>query len=144
MGFAPEDAHRLTDEFMTQVAKEYMEAMGIKNTPYVIVRHTDADHPHCHLMFSRVDYDGKIIKPVTNWHRNKRVCFDITERHGLTIAEDSLSLDTSKLRGAEKSRIEIPADWSRSFERQVHHRLADISEKDERAGRECKMPLEGS
>lgn len=107
LGFAPEDAHRLTDEFMTQVAKEYMEAMGIKNTPYVIVRHSDADHPHCHLMFSRVDYDGKIIKPVTNWHRNKRVCFDITERHGLTIAEDSLSLDTSKLRGAEKSRIEI-------------------------------------
>lgn len=107
LGFAPEDAHRLTDEFMVQVAKEYMEAMGIKNTPYVIVRHTDADHPHCHLMFSRVDYDGKIIKPVTNWHRNKGVCFDITERHGLTIAEDSLSLDTSKLRGAEKSRIEI-------------------------------------
>ncbi len=107
LGFAPEDAHRLTDEFMVQVAKEYMEAMGIKNTPYVIVRHTDADHLHCHLMFSRVDYDGKIIKPVTNWHRNKRVCFDITERHGLTIAEDSLSLDTSKLRGAEKSRIEI-------------------------------------
>lgn len=107
LGFAPEDAHRLTDEFMTQVAKEYMEAMGIKNTPYVIVRHSDADHPHCHLMFSRVDYDGKIIKPVTNWHRNKRVCFDITERHGLTIAEDSLSLGTSKLRGAEKSRIEI-------------------------------------
>ena len=92
---------------MTQIAKEYMDAMGIKNTPYVIVRHTDADHPHCHLMFSRVDYDGKIIKPVTNWHRNKRVCRDITERHGLTIAEDSLSLDTSKLRGAEKSRIEI-------------------------------------
>ena len=58
-------------------------------------------------MFSRVDYDGKIIKPVTNWHRNKRVCRDITEHHNLTIAEDSLSLDTSKLRGAEKSRIEI-------------------------------------
>lgn len=58
-------------------------------------------------MFSRVDYDGKIIKPVTNWHRNKRVCFGITERHGLTIAEDSLSLDTSKLRRAEKCRIEI-------------------------------------
>lgn len=107
LGFAPEDAHRLTDEFITQIAKEYMEAMGIKNTPFVIVRHTDADHPHCHLMFSRVDYDGKIIKPVTNWHRNKGVCFDITERHGLTIAEDSLLLDTSKLRGAEKSRIEI-------------------------------------
>ena len=107
LGFAPEDAARLTDEFMTQIAHEYMEGMGIENTPFVIVRHTDADHPHCHLMFSRVDYDGKIIRPVSNWHRNRHVCLDITERHGLTMAEDSLSIDTSKLRGSEKSRIEI-------------------------------------
>lgn len=107
LGFAPEDAHRFTDEFMTQIAHEYMEAMGIRNTPYIIVRHTDTDHPHCHLMFSKVDYDGKIIRPVSNWYRNKRVCRAITERHGLTIAEDSLSLDTSKLRDAEKSRVEI-------------------------------------
>lgn len=107
LAFAPEDADRLNDEFMTQIAHEYMDAMGIRNTPYVIVRHSDTDHPHCHLMFSKVDYDGKIIRPVSNWHRNKRVCRDITERHGLTIAEDSLSIDTSRLRDAEKDRIEI-------------------------------------
>jgi len=69
LGFAPEDAHRLTDEFMTQVAKEYMEAMGIKNTPYVIVRHTDADHPHCHLMFSRVDYE--IYQCLWRWAKRR-------------------------------------------------------------------------
>ena len=38
-----------------------MEEMGITDTPYIIVRHTDKPHPHCHIMFSRVDYDGKII-----------------------------------------------------------------------------------
>lgn len=107
LGFSPKDADRLTDEFMTRIAHEYMEGMGIRNTPYIIVRHTDTDHPHCHLMFSKVDNEGKIIRPISNWYRNKRVCRAITERHGLTIAEDSLSLDTLKLRDAEKSRIEI-------------------------------------
>jgi len=107
LGFSPEDSDRLTDEFITQLAHEYMAAMCIMDTPYVIVRHTDADHPHCHLMFSRVDYNGKIVKSATNWHRNRHVCLDITQRHNLTMAEDSLSIDTSKLRSAEKSRIEI-------------------------------------
>lgn len=107
LGFAPEDSDRLTDEFMLQLANEYMERVGIRNTPYIIVRHTDKDHPHCHIMLSAVDYDGKIIRDFNNFYKNGHVCLDLTEKHNLTIAKDSLSLDTYKLRGAEKSRVEI-------------------------------------
>ena len=84
-----------------------MEKMDITDTPYIIVRHTDKEHPHCHIMFSRVNYNGKIIKPVTNLYRNKAVCADITKQHNLTMGTDSLNLDTSKLRGSERSRVEI-------------------------------------
>ena len=58
-------------------------------------------------MFSRVDYNGKIIKWVTNFHRNRAVCADINERHNLTLWNDSLNLDPEKLRGSEGSRVEI-------------------------------------
>lgn len=34
MSFAPEDSHRMTNDFMLQLAKEYMQEMGIKNTLY--------------------------------------------------------------------------------------------------------------
>lgn len=84
-----------------------MEKMGITDTPYIIVRHTDKPHPHCHIMFSRVDYDGKIIKSATNRYRNKAVCLDLTLRHNLTMGTDSLSLDPEKLRGSERSKVEI-------------------------------------
>ena len=107
LGFAPNDSNRMTDDFMLRIAHEYMEKMGITDTPYIIVRHTDKEHPHCHIMFSRVNYNGKIIKPVTNLYRNKAVCADITKRHNLTMGTDSLNLDTSKLRGSERSRVEI-------------------------------------
>ena len=107
LGFSPEDAPRMTDDFMLRIAHEYMEKMGIVDTPYVIVRHSDKEHPHCHIMFSRVDYNGKIIKPVTNFHRNRAVCADITKRHNLTMGNDSLNLDPEKLRGSERSRVEI-------------------------------------
>lgn len=107
LGFSPKDSDRLTDDYMLKIAEEYMEKMGITNTPYIIVRHTDKPHPHCHIMFSRVDYEGKIIKSATNRYRNKAVCLDITRRHNLTMGTDSLSLDPEKLRGSERSKVEI-------------------------------------
>lgn len=107
LGFSPKDSERMTDDFMLKIAHDYMARMGITDTPYIIVRHTDKEHPHCHIMFSRVDYNGKIIKPVTNLYRNRAVCTDITKRYNLTMGKDSLDLDTSKLRGAERSRVEI-------------------------------------
>lgn len=107
LGFSPKDSNRLTDDYMLKIAEEYMRKMGITNTPYIIVRHTDKPHPHCHIMFSRVDYDGKIIKSATNRYRNKAVCLDMTQRHNLTMGTDSLSLDPEKLRGSERSKVEI-------------------------------------
>lgn len=107
LGFSPKDSDRLTDDYMLKIAEEYMEKMGITDTPYIIVRHTDKPHPHCHIMFSRVDYDGKIIKSATNRYRNKAVCLDLTRRHNLTMETDSLSLDPEKLRGSERSKVEI-------------------------------------
>lgn len=65
-----------------------MEKMGITNTPYIIVRHTDKP-----IMFNRVDYNGKIIKSATNRYRNRAVCPDMTQRHNLTMGTDSLSLE---------------------------------------------------
>ena len=43
LSFSPEDAPKLTDERMTQIAREYMQKMGITDTQYLLVRHLD--HP---------------------------------------------------------------------------------------------------
>ena len=78
ISFKPEDKPRLTNEFMVQIAKEYMEKMGIKDTQYVIVRHHNTPNPHCHLIFNRVDNNGKRISD-SNWlKRNVRVCKELS------------------------------------------------------------------
>ena len=60
ISFKPGDKPRLTNEFMVQVAKEYMEKMGIKDTQYVIVRHHCTNqiqkrhsHPTRHILHPR-------------------------------------------------------------------------------------------
>ena len=55
ISFKPEDRPRLTNEFMAQLVREYMDKMGICDTQYVVVRHHNTPNPHCHLIFNRVD-----------------------------------------------------------------------------------------
>lgn len=45
-----EDAPRLNNAVMVQIAREYMERMSIKETLYIIGRHFDKKHPHVHIL----------------------------------------------------------------------------------------------
>lgn len=110
ISFKPEDKPRLTDEFMAQVAKEYMEKMGIKDTQYVIVRHHNTPNPHCHLIFNRVDNNGKRISD-SNWlKRNVRVCKELKQKYGLTFGEGKSQTRTERLRPNERTRYEMAFD----------------------------------
>ena len=35
--------------------------MKITDTQYIIVRHQDREHPHVHIVFNRIDNNGKSI-----------------------------------------------------------------------------------
>lgn len=110
ISFKPEDKPRLTDEFMAQLAKEYMEKMGIKETQYVIVRHHNTPNPHCHLIFNRVDNNGKRISD-SNWlKRNVRVCKELKQKYGLTFGEGKSQTRTERLRPNERTRYEMASD----------------------------------
>ena len=110
ISFKPEDKSRLINEFMVQIAKEYMEKMGIKDTQYVIVRHHNTPNPHCHLIFNRVDNNGKRISD-SNWlKRNVRVCKELKQKYGLTFGEGKSQTRTERLCPNERTRYELAND----------------------------------
>lgn len=115
LDFHPGDAPKMTDELMTEVAQDYMRQMGLTNTPYIVVRHYDKAHPHCHIVFSRVDYDGKILTQTTNFKKNERVCKALNLKHRLTQGKSKLNTDVSKLRGKEKVRYQLVHDIARVY-----------------------------
>lgn len=59
VSFDKADLPRLTDDFMVQLAKEYMERMDIRDTQYLIVRHLETGSPHFHIVYNRVNLHGK-------------------------------------------------------------------------------------
>ncbi len=107
LSFSPEDAPRMTDQFMERLAKEYMKAMGIENTQYIIVRHNNTAHPHCHIVFNRVDNDSKTISDRNDRYRNEKVCKQLKDKYNLTYGVDKDKVNIQKLTGAEQTKYEI-------------------------------------
>ena len=87
LSFSPEDAPKLTDERMTQIAREYMQKMGITDTQYLLVRHLDQPHPHCHLVYNRVGDHGQTISDRNIKLRNAKVCRELTEHPRFRVGD---------------------------------------------------------
>lgn len=107
LSFSPEDAPRMTDTLMTQIAKEYMQRMGIVNTQFLLVRHLDQPHPHCHLVYNRVGDHGQTISDRNIKLRNAKVCRELTERFGLHLAPGKEAVRRERLREPDRTRYEI-------------------------------------
>lgn len=107
LSFSPKDAPRMTDALMTQIAKEYMQKMGITDTQYLLVRHLDQPHPHCHLVYNRVGNNGQTISDRNIKIRNAKVCRELTEKYGLYLASGKDDVRRERLREPDKTKYEI-------------------------------------
>lgn len=107
LSFKPEDAPRLSDEFMAKIALEYMDLMGIKNTQFILGRHHNTDNPHCHLVYNRINYDGKVISSQNDFKRNEIATKKLKDKYRLTYAEDKSKTNVKKLHDPERVKYEI-------------------------------------
>ena len=107
LSFKPEDKPRLTDDFMAKIALEYMQMMGIKDTQFIIVRHHNTHNPHCHIVYNRINNEGKLISDRNDYRRNEQVTKALKSRYGLTYGTDKSKTNTRKLRNAERAKYEI-------------------------------------
>ena len=107
LSFKPEDKPRLTDEFMAKIAIEYMQMMGITDTQFIIIRHHNTDNPHCHIVYNRINNEGKLISDRNDYRRNEQVTKALKSKYGLTYGTDKSKTNTRKLRNAERAKYEI-------------------------------------
>lgn len=86
VSFDKADLPHLTDDFMVQLAKEYMERMGIRDTQYLIVRHLETGSPHFHIVYNRVNLHGKAIDESNNFDKSHKATKAIKLKYGLTFS----------------------------------------------------------
>ena len=56
LNFDPSD--KLSNEQMKKIARFYMKELGFEWQPYLVYRHNDAGHPHCHIVTTHVLPNG--------------------------------------------------------------------------------------
>ena len=82
-----------TDKMMTEIARKYLEQLGIVNTQYAISKHTDKAHLHLHIVANMVNYDGKSIRDSFIGLKGKKIAQRLTQEYKLIPAlEKNLKL----------------------------------------------------
>lgn len=79
----PHPDEKLSNETLTQIAKEYMEALGYGKQPYIVFKHSDIAREHIHIVSLRVDGVGKKINDRFEKRRSKQITDALERKFGL-------------------------------------------------------------
>lgn len=107
LSFHKDDAPKLTDDLMRELAAAYMKRMGITDTQYIVARHSDTEHPHLHIVYNRVRYNGLLVKSHNERIRNVKVCKELKQQYGLTFSQGKENVNVEKLHTPDRIKCEI-------------------------------------
>lgn len=107
LSWSVNDATKLNDELMVTLAKEYLHKMKIRDTQYLVVKHNDREHPHIHIVYNRVDNNGKTIADNFQKQRNVHVAKELTLKNGFYFSSGKDQVKRQALKGADKVKYEL-------------------------------------
>lgn len=138
LSWSANDRAKLDSDRMLKDAKEYLDKMNIRNTQLLVVEHLDRNHPHLHIIYNRVNNDGKSIANNNLWKRNIQVTQAITKSNGYYFAAGKENINRGRLIGKDKVKLEIfdavksaikTADSWESLRNQLKYRGIDVQYK---------------
>ena len=94
----PHPDEKLSDETLTQIAKEYMEELGYGKQPYIVFKHNDIAREHIHIVSLRVDSRGRKINDKFEKRRSKKITDTLERKYNL--------IPSSKV--SNKEEVETP------------------------------------
>ncbi|HEY4061012.1 MAG TPA: relaxase/mobilization nuclease domain-containing protein [Puia sp.] len=126
LNFDPLD--KLSNDQMKKIAQLYMKEIGFGRQPYIVYRHYDAGHPHCHIVTTHVCSNGDPIK-LYNIGRNQseKARLRIEAEFGLVTTEmkQQLRLQEQKIDGVQRIKYG-EGSLSRSISRVLEYVTKDF------------------
>lgn len=107
LSWSVNDTAKLNDQIMVDLAKEYLSKMKIRDTQYLVVKHNDREHPHIHIIYNRVNNNGKTISDNFQKQRNVQVAKELTLKHGFYFGTGKDLVKRPQLKGSDKVKYEL-------------------------------------
>lgn len=79
----PHPDERLSDETLVMLAREYMQALGYGEQPFIVFKHHDIEREHIHIVALRVNAQGEKINDRFEKRRSKRITDALERKYGL-------------------------------------------------------------
>lgn len=92
---------RMTDNQWIEAAYAWLSGMGFTNNQYVISRHTDAAHPHIHILVNRVSLGGKVVSDAHDYRRQESIMREMERRFALRQVAPSRKTGRAALKKGE-------------------------------------------
>ena len=125
----PHPDEKLSDETLTQIAKEYMEALGYGKQPYIVFKHSDIAREHIHIVSLRVDSKGRKINDKFEKRRSKQITDALERKFGLIPSSkvtDKAMKETPKIDTTQRNIKEQVASILRMV--MEHYRFCSLGE----------------
>ena len=92
----PEDV--LTDQQLSDIAREYMRKLGYGDQPYLVYKHEDIDRHHIHIVGLRVDENGRPLNDKFEHRRSKQITRELEQKYNLHPAEKKARTERPELK----------------------------------------------
>ena len=125
----PHPDEKLSDETLTQIAKEYMEVLGYGKQPYIVFKHSDIAREHIHIVSLRVNGEGKKINDKFEKRRSKKITDTLEKKYNLIPSSkiaDKVMNETPKIDTTRGNIKEQVASVVRTILR--HYRFCSLGE----------------
>jgi len=101
---------KLTNSKMLGIAQQWIKGMGLDQTQYVILRHTDTEHHHVHIIANRINDEGITISDSNNWKRSESLCGELIKSFQLSplpLQRNESKINRHKLNGRDLLKSDI-------------------------------------
>ena len=87
------DSDAENDRRWCAIADDYMKAMGFHQNQYVVVKHTNTQHDHIHIVGSRIRFDGTVVDDSWDYYKSQAAIRTLEAQYNLQQIAPSWECD---------------------------------------------------
>jgi len=81
------------DQRWLAIAADYMKAMEFDNNQYAVVKHSDTEHDHIHIVASRIRLDGSVVDDSWDYYKSQETIRQLERNYNLETVTPSWETD---------------------------------------------------
>ena len=105
------------------IAANYMKAMEFDNNQYAVVKHSDTEHDHIHIVASRIRLDGSVVDDSWDYYKSQETIRQLERNYSLEAVTPSWEIDKRAQTTGEHRQLKSKGNKS------VRVQLQDLIDK---------------